>query len=310
MRAARSTLTPLGTLVAISVAVSVAVAALPAGAAAQNREMTPEERARIMAEYEARIDAELVSERPIEMFDSIWIEELTWMEVRDMMADGYDIAIVSTGGIEQNGPYVATGKHNYVLQGTCEAIARELGTALCAPIMKLVPEGNIDEPSGHMRYPGTISLRQETFEAVLDDVASSLRAHGFEHIVFIGDSGGNVQGMANVAARLNERWDDAHAHHIPEYYRYGGGDFLESELGIVETENDGIHDSFGITSLMMTVDPTVVRFDQRVKAGLAKINGVPIAPKEKTIEIGLKLQAYRTALTVGKIRESIANAGT
>ena len=177
----------------------------------------------MMAEYEARIDAELVSERPIDMFDSIWIEELTWMEVRDMMADGFNIAIISTGGIEQNGPYVATGKHNYVLQGTCEAIARELGKALCAPIMKLVPEGDIDEPSGHMRYPGTISLRQETFEAVLDDVASSLRAHGFEHIVFIGDSGGNVQGMANVAARLNERWEDAHAHHIPEYYRYGGG---------------------------------------------------------------------------------------
>ncbi|WP_420634427.1 creatininase family protein [Candidatus Palauibacter sp.] len=296
-------------LFAALVALVATALALPAGAVAQNREMTPEERARVMAEYEARIDAELVSDRPIDMFDSIWIEELTWMEVRDMMADGYNIAIVSTGGIEQNGPYVATGKHNYVLQGTCESIARELGRALCAPIMKLVPEGDIDEPSSHMRYPGTISLRQETFEAVLDDVASSLRAHGFEHIIFIGDSGGNVEGMANVAARLNERWDDAHAHHIPEYYRYGGGDFLESELGIVETENDGIHDSFGITSLMMTVDPTVVRYEQRVKAGLAKINGVPIAPKEKTIEIGRKLQAYRTALTVEKIRESMARAG-
>ena len=305
MKDARPVLTTLTAFLTVAV-ISLA---LPAGTLAQNQEMTPEERARAMAEYEARIDAELVSARPIEMFDSIWIEELTWMEVRDMMADGYNIAIVPTGGIEQNGPYVATGKHNYVLQGTCESIARELGKALCTPIMKLVPEGDIDEPSSHMRYPGTISLRQETFEAVLDDVASSLRAHGFEHIIFIGDSGGNVQGMANVAARLNERWDDAHAHHIPEYYRYGGGDFLESELGIVETENDGIHDSFGITSLMMVVDPTVVRYDQRVKAGLAKINGVPIAPKEETIEIGRTLQAYRTALTVEKIRESIADTG-
>lgn len=280
--------------------------ALPATLVAQQREMTPEQRAQMMAEFEARTQAELVSERPIEMLNSVWIEELTWMEVRDMMAEGYNTAIISTGGIEQNGPYVATGKHNYVLQGTCESIARELGNALCAPIMKLVPEGNIDEPSGHMRYPGTISLRQETFEAVLDDVASSLAAHGFEHIVFIGDSGGNVQGMANVAARLNERWTDSHAHHIPEYYRYGGGDFLESELGIVETQNDGIHDSFGITSLMMVVDPTVVRYEQRVEAGLASINGVPIAPKEETIEVGKKLMAYRTALTVEKIHEAIA----
>ncbi len=252
----------------------------------------------------------LATPRPIEMHNSVWIEELTWMEVRDLMADGYHTAIIPTGGIEQNGPYVATGKHNYVLQGTCESIALALGNALCGPVIKLVPEGGIDEPSGHMLYPGTISLRQETFEAVLDDVASSLAAHGFRHIVFIGDSGGNVRGMARVADRLNERWSDrpAGAHHIPEYYRYGGGEFLEREYGVVEV-SEGIHDSFGITTLMMLVDPTVVRYEQRVKAGLASINGVPIAPMDRTIEIGKALREYRTKLTVEKIRESIRRAG-
>lgn len=282
---------------------------LPALALGQRPDMTPEQRAQMMAEREAHTRAELVSERPIAAHSSVWIEELTWMEVRDLLADGTNTAIIATGGMEQNGPYVATGKHNYVLQGTCEAIALELGNALCAPIMKLVPEGDIEEPTGHMRYPGTISLRQETFEAVLDDVASSLRAHGFEHIVFIGDSGGNVSGMENVAAALNERWYDTYAHFIPEYYRYGGSEFLERELGIVQTEDDGIHDSFGITALMMVVDPTVVRYEQRVAAGLAKINGVPIAPLEETIEIGRQLMAYRTAVTVEKIRASIAKAG-
>ena len=275
-------------------------------AQATRQDVTPEQRARMQVEREARIVAELVSRRPIEALNSIWIEELTWMEVRDLLQAGTNTAIISTGGIEQNGPYVATGKHNYVLEGTCEGVALKLGNALCAPIIKLVPEGDIDEPSGHMRYSGTISLRQETFEAVLEDVASSLEAHGFEHIVFIGDSGGNQRGMENVARTLNERWHKAHAHFIPEYYQYGGSEFLESELGIVQTENDGIHDSFGITSLMMVIDPTVVRYTQRVDAGLAKINGVPIAPKEETIEVGKKLMAFRVNLTVEKIHESIA----
>ncbi len=275
-------------------------------AQATSQDLTPEQRARMQMESETRVAAELISRRPIEALNSIWIEELTWMEVRDLLQTGTNTAIISTGGIEQNGPYVATGKHNYVLEGTCEGIALKLGNALCAPIMKLVPEGDIDEPSGHMRYSGTISLRQETFEAVLEDVASSLEAHGFEHIVFIGDSGGNQRGMENVARTLNERWHKAHAHFIPEYYQYGGSEFLESELGIVQTENDGIHDSFGITSLMMVIDPTVVRYTQRVDAGLAKINGVPIAPKEETIEVGKKLMAFRVNLTVDKIHESIA----
>jgi len=278
--------------------------AVSAQAISQN--LTPEQRARMQMEREAQVAAELVSHRPIEALSSIWIEELTWMEVRDLLQAGTNTAIISTGGIEQNGPYVATGKHNYVLEGTCEGVALKLGNALCAPIIKLVPEGDIDEPSGHMRYSGTISLRQATFEAVLEDVASSLEVHGFEHIVFIGDSGGNQRGMENVAKTLNERWDKAHAHFIPEYYQYGGSEFLESELGIVQTENDGIHDSFGITSLMMVIDPTVVRYTQRVDAGLAKINGVPIAPKEETIEVGKKLMAFRVNLTVEKIHESIA----
>ena len=297
MRSIRYIVTALTTFLLVPIVVS---------AQATSQDLTPEQRARMQMERETRVAAELISRRPIEALNSIWIEELTWMEVRDLLQTGTNTAIISTGGIEQNGPYVATGKHNYVLAGTCEGIALKLGNALCAPIMKLVPEGDIDEPSGHMRYSGTISLRQETFEAVLEDVASSLEAHGFEHIVFIGDSGGNQRGMENVAKTLNERWHKAHAHFIPEYYQYGGSEFLESELGIVQTEDDGIHDSFGITSLMMVIDPTVVRYTQRVDAGLAKINGVPIAPKEETIEVGKKLMAFRVNLTVDKIHESIA----
>ena len=129
------------------------------------------------------IQRQLQTPRPIDALNSVWIEELTWMEVRDAIRDGKTTAIISTGGIEQNGPYLATGKHNYVLAEACEGIARELGNALCAPVIKLVPEGGIEEPTGHMRYPGTISLREETFRQVLDDVASSLKAHGFEHII-------------------------------------------------------------------------------------------------------------------------------
>ena len=154
----------------------------------------------------AQQPADINTPRPIEALNSVWIEEMTWMEVRDAIASGKTTVIIATGGIEQNGPYLATGKHNYVLMGACEMLARRLGNALCAPIIKLVPEGNIDEPSGSMRYPGTISLRQETFEAMLTDVGASLEAHGFEHIIYIGDSGGNQRSMAAVAARLNQRW--------------------------------------------------------------------------------------------------------
>ncbi len=260
----------------------------------------------VAAQQDARLQEQLRAPRPIEALASVWIEELTWMEVRDALAAGKTTAIIATGGIEQNGPYLATGKHNYVLYGACEGIARALGNALCTPVIKLVPEGDIEEPSGMMRYPGTLSLRRETFEAVLDDVASSLRTHGFEHIVLIGDSGGNQDGMEAVAARLNERWGEIAAHYIPEFYRYRDVfDWMERELGIVEPTNDGLHDDFVITAIMMVHDPTTVRYEQRVAAGLASINGLSIEPKEQTIEIGKKLLAFRVEQTVRAIRAAI-----
>ncbi len=127
--------------------------------------------------------------RPIDARDSVFLEELTWLEVRDALRAGKTTVIVATGGVEQNGPYLATGKHNYVLRGTTEAIARKLGNALVAPIVAFVPEGDISPQSGHMKYPGTISLRQATFKALLTDIAESLSAHGFHNVVLIGDSG-------------------------------------------------------------------------------------------------------------------------
>jgi creatinine amidohydrolase len=248
--------------------------------------------------------------RPIDAVQSVWMEELTWMEVRDLLDSGWTTAIVSTGGIEQNGPYLALGKHNYVLQAACEGIARTLGNALCTPILKLVPEGTIDPPSGHMRYPGTLSVREETFQAMLTDVARSLRVHGFTDIVLMGDSGGNQRGMEAVAAALNGEWggEGARVHFIPEFYRYADVfDFMERELGIRETVNEGIHDDFVITAIMMTVDPGTVRHRERVAAGRATINGVSIEDREATAAVGRKLLAFRVEETVRAIRAAIGN---
>ena len=72
----------------------------------------------------------------------------------------------------------------------------------------------------------------------------------------------------------------------------------------VQTENDGIHDDPAITSLMMVTDPTTVRYEQRVAAGLATINGVSIAPKEEAIEMGRKLLAFRVERTADAIRRA------
>ncbi len=243
---------------------------------------------------------------PIESVDSVFIEELTWMEIRDAMQAGKTTVIIPTGGVEQNGPYLATGKHNYILRATTEAISRKLGNALVAPIVPFVPEGDIDPASLHMKYPGTISLTEETYRRLLIDICASFRAHGFANIVLIGDSGGNQEGMKTVAAELNAKWTGGKTrlYFIPEYYDYAGLEKWLATQGIKQTP-EGFHDDFAITAQMMVVDPTTVRMKQRIAAGKFKINGVDLAPAAKTIEWGRKIVDYRAGLTVDAIEKAM-----
>jgi len=264
------------------------------------------------ADREMHIQELLAAPNPLEASDSVWIEELTYIEVRDRIADGHTTVIISTGGIEQNGPYLATGKHNVILRSLCPAIARDLGNALCAPVVGFVPEGNLDPPSGSMRFPGSITVRGETFHALLSDIADSMKVNGFKDIVLIGDSGGNQRGMTAVAEDLNKRWagSGVTAHDVIEFYTPGWEQtetYTKDVLGVTESKNDGHHDDIWVTAMMMVTDPSSVRYHERVEADLASINGVDIAPMEDTIELGRKMVEFRAEYTANAIRTSIAN---
>ena len=257
---------------------------------------------------------EMEAPRPIAGVDSVFMEELTWMEVRDAIKSGKTTVLVATGGVEQNGPYVATGKHNYVLQATTEAIARKLGTMLVAPVIKFVPEGNIEPPTDHMKYPGTISLREETFRLLLTDICSSLRQHGFHDLILIGDSGGNQDGMKQVAELLNKKWADTPTvvHYIPEYYEQDrwSFDFLKTigvhqKPDVKSAERAGIHSDYHYEAIVATVDPQLIRTKQRIAAGKYIINGVDMNPASKTVANGKKLVDYRAKITVEAIRRAI-----
>ena len=136
----------------------------------------------------------------------MFLEELTWTEVRDAIQDGATTAIIPTAGTEQNGPHMVLGKHRFIIEHAADLIARRLGNTIVAPVVTYVPEGDVDPPSGHMRYAGTITLPNEFFVKLVEYAARSLAAHGFTDIVLIGDSGGNQRGMEKVATTLNAEW--------------------------------------------------------------------------------------------------------
>ena len=234
---------------------------------------------------------------------SVFLEDLTSVEVRDAIRSGTTTVILPTGGTEQNGPHMALGKHNFIVKYAAEQIARRLGKALVAPVVKYVPEGNTDPPSGHMRYPGTITLPNEHFMKLIEFAARSFRVHGFSDIVFLPDSGGNVAGMTAVAELLNKEWEEeeTRVHLADEYYSDNG--FAEWLIEQGETEETiGRHAGLDTTSELLAVAPEHIRREKLAKAESPATDGYSGDPTRASIEYGRAGLELKIETAVRQIR--------
>jgi creatinine amidohydrolase/Fe(II)-dependent formamide hydrolase-like protein len=240
---------------------------------------------------------------------SVYLEELTWTEVRDAVKAGRTTIIVPIGGTEQNGPHMALGKHNVRAKLLAGRIAEVLGNALVAPVVAYVPEGSATTPSGHMRFPGTITTPEAAFEQTLESAARGFRMHGFRDVVFLADHGGYQKSLHKAVDALNREWakTTVRAHVIDEYYRAATVDFGEAlkAKGLTAAEI-GIHAGVGDTSLAMATDPALVRTERLKGPAMGKTDGVEGDPRKATAELGRQGLDLTVAKTVEAIRKATA----
>jgi creatinine amidohydrolase/Fe(II)-dependent formamide hydrolase-like protein len=239
---------------------------------------------------------------------SSYLEDLTWTEVRDALQAGTTTVIIPVGGTEQSGPHMALGKHNARVKALAGRIAVALGDTLVAPVLAYVPEGAISPPSGHMRFPGTISIPDSAFKGLLDGAGRSLKQAGFTHIVLIGDHGGYQGLLREVAAQLNREWaaTPARAHFIEDYYRVTQTAYVQAlrAKGLSDAEI-GNHAGVADTSLSLAVDPDLVRTDRLDSARNGATSGVLGDPRASTAalgQIGVELIVAQTVAAIRKAR--------
>ena len=220
---------------------------------------------------------------------SVQIEELTWTEVRDRVAAGTTTLLVPIGGTEQNGPHMVLGKHNVRARVLAGRIAERLGNALVAPVVAYVPEGPVRPPAAHMRFAGTISIPEATFEALLEATARSFKQHGFREVVFLGDHGGYQVSEQRVALRLNREWaaDPAcRVHALADYYRVTQTAYVQAlkQRGFGDAEIGG-HAGLADTSLALAVDASLVRAEL-LSATHGERDGVHGDPRRASAALG------------------------
>ncbi|MGC1819038.1 MAG: creatininase family protein [Casimicrobiaceae bacterium] len=242
--------------------------------------------------------------------DSVYIEQLTTTEVQAALAAGKTTVIVPIGGTEQSGPHMVLGKHDVRVGILAGRIATALGNALVAPVIAYVPEGNVDPPSSHMRFAGTISIPVDVFERTLEAAARSFAVHGFRDIVFIGDHGGYQRSEVAVAGRLNREWAHrpARAHAILEYYRVTETDYVRAlEARGLSKAEIGTHGGVADTSLSLALDPKLVRMDVlRAGKDLDAAHGVYGDPRRSSAELGQLGVDAIVSRTVAAIRQAVA----
>jgi creatinine amidohydrolase/Fe(II)-dependent formamide hydrolase-like protein len=168
-------------------------------------------------------------------------------------------------------------------------------------VLSYVPEGDVDRREGHMAYPGTISVPDGVFAAVVEAAAASFKAHGFKMIVLLGDSGGNQAPQRAVAAKLGKAWakDGVSVLNADAYYAANGGEALLRDEG--ETPATiGTHAGIRDTSELLAVLPSGVDLAR----ARADAEGATGNAARATRERGERLLALKVETAVAEIRKA------
>ena len=241
---------------------------------------------------------------------SAFIEDMTWVELRDAVHTGATTALVPTGGSEANGPQLAIGKHNLIVRHCAGAIARRLGSVLVAPVLAYVPEGNFDPPDGNMTLPGTIGVSEATFAAILRDAATSLALAGMTTICFLGDHGLSQRAQAAVAASLTQAWRGRgiRVANLGRYYAANGEPEWLAAQGFGAAEI-GDHAGLLDTAELMAADPAAVRAALlSPKTWPAGVTGASGDPSRATAALGEQLLELKIATGVAELHAILAAA--
>jgi creatinine amidohydrolase len=236
--------------------------------------------------------------------DTVQIADMTWVEVRSALARGYTTVIVPSGGIEQNGPHMVLGKHDYIVGWSAVEIAKELGQTLVAPVIPYVPEGDYDPPTGHLRFPGTIGIPEEVYAGMLEGIARSLKAGGFKTICFIADHAGSLKPQTEVAERLSREWgkQGVRVIDVSDYYADAAEtDYLKSQG---ETPGAiGQHAGISDTSELMAVHPEGVDIQRYADTTFAlEASGASGDPIKSSAERGRALLNIKIFAAIKQIR--------
>lgn len=123
------------------------------------------------------------------------LQLMTWPEVEDYLA-GSSAILLPIGSTEQHGPMGLIGTDALCVEAIAERAAERIGM-IVAPTLAYTPA------PFNMAFPGTVSVSEPLFEAVVGEIVEGLGSHGFARIYVLNGHGANLAPLRRVAEKTD-----------------------------------------------------------------------------------------------------------
>src|SRR4051812_38082437 len=128
--------------------------------------------------------------------EPLLLADLSSPETQDLLPR-IELVLVPVGAHEQHGPNIAVSTDTITADALCQAAA-----ALVGPAVAVTPAIPWGVSWHHLRFAGTISLRQSTLIAVLEDIVGSLYSHGLRRFLIVNGHGGNNAAITTAVEQI------------------------------------------------------------------------------------------------------------
>lgn len=162
------------------------------------------------------------------------LDMMSWEEVSEYLTR-HDAAILPVGSIEQHGPIGLIGTDALCATAVAEGVGDQTGAIVLPPLAYTPAPFN-------MAFPGTISVCEATFRALVGDIITALATHGFRRLYVLNGHGANLAPLralaetAPLALRVRSWWEYPKTNALRQklYGEWEGMHATPSEIAITQ----------------------------------------------------------------------------
>ncbi|MBI3089233.1 MAG: creatininase family protein [Candidatus Tectomicrobia bacterium] len=184
-------------------------------------------------------------ERPV-----LW-EELSTKEISELLASGRRMVIFPVGSIEQHANHLPVNVDILCATEVAKAVSARTGV----PVLPPLAYGN---SQGHVGWPGTLSLRPETLQRVVEEIGGWLHRSGVERVLILNGHLTNPQPLSGAIGNLMM----AHPGMRFRIMSWWDASADTTALVLADTENGGFHANDAETSMLLHLRPDLVRMQE------------------------------------------------